>query len=100
MRAKLKTRKTNEWANEQSEAGAAAASRRAGREGGSLAEESVGGVVRKLITDAQWQLADGEGAAPQATLKFEQMAQQGAQCWRVAGGASWLAEVAKSLPVV
>lgn len=52
--------------------------------------------MRKLITDAQWQLADvdEDGAAPQATLKFEQMAQQGAQGWRAseggAGVASWL----------
>lgn len=35
-----------------------------------VCEESVGGVVRKLITDAQWQLADGDGAAPQATLQI------------------------------
>lgn len=74
------------------------AGEQAGKE--EVCEESVGGVVRKLITDAQWQLADGDGAAPQATLKFEQMAQQGAQGSWVAGGASWLAEVAKSLPVV
>lgn len=47
--------------------------------------------MRKLITDAQWQLADGDGAAPQATLKFEQMAQQGAQGSWVAGvRAGWL----------
>lgn len=73
------------------------AGEQAGREG--VCEESVGGVVRKLITDAQWQLADGDGAAPQATLKFEQMAQQGAPSWG-AKESDRGCELAKSLPVV
>lgn len=71
--------RTNKAKLEQQQQAMDQAGVEARREG--VCEESVGGVVRKLITDAQWQLADvdGDGAAPQATLKFEQMAQQGAQ---------------------
>lgn len=39
-----------------------------GMEQGAGRCESDSGAVRKLITDAQWQLADG--SAPQATLQI------------------------------